>query len=77
MEKSNDIKESSQALGISQHLIYNLSNSKLRSQIEEIRRELNEAIKDINVNDSSYCILLGISTRMDKLILEYMKDEVG
>jgi len=49
----------------------------LKTEIEEIRHLLNTTIADIGINDCNYNILLDLSTRMDKLIIEYMKNEVG
>jgi hypothetical protein len=48
----------------------------LKTEIEEIRHLLNAVIADMGVNDCNYNILLYISTRMDKLIVEYMKNGV-
>lgn len=50
--------------------------NELRLEIEEIRLLLNTAIADEGINDSNYNVLLDISTRMDKLIVEFMRKEV-
>lgn len=51
------------------------SIASLKLEIEEIRNLLNEIIADMVVNDCNYDELLDISTKMDKLILEYIKNE--
>lgn len=50
--------------------------SELKTEIEEVRNLLNAVINDMDIDDCNYNILLDISTRMDKLIVEYMKNEV-
>mgnify|MGYP000866026830 CR=1 FL=1 len=46
-----------------------------KTEIEEIRHLLNAVIADMGAGDCNPDILLGISARIDKLILEYMKNE--
>jgi hypothetical protein len=48
----------------------------LKTEIEEVRHLLNAVINDMGIDDCNHNILLDISTRMDKLILEYMKNGV-
>ena len=48
----------------------------LKTEIEEIRNLLNAGIADMGSSDFNFNILLYISTRMDTLIVEYMKNEV-
>ena len=50
---------------------------RLKIDIEEIRQLLNISVSVIDINDSNYNTLLDISTKMDKLIVEYMKIEVS
>ncbi|TWH59368.1 Spo0E like sporulation regulatory protein [Desulfitobacterium sp. LBE] len=51
------------------------NNSELKIEIEQIRHLLNTVVTDLGVNDCNYNIILDISTRMDKLILEYLENE--
>lgn len=51
--------------------------SELKTEIEEVRNLLNAIINDMGIDDCNNNILLDISTRMDKLIVEYMKNGVG
>lgn len=48
---------------------------KLKAEIEEIKHLLDAVIADIGDNGCNPDILLDISTKMDKLILDYMKNE--
>jgi len=57
-------------------VVYMVNVSELKTEIEEVRNLLNAVIADMGVNDCNYNILLYISTRMDKLIVEYMKNGV-
>lgn len=46
----------------------------LKAEIEELRDKLNIATSKLGSNDYNYKFILDISVKLDKLILEYIKN---
>jgi hypothetical protein len=51
------------------------SDNELKTEIEEVRYLLNAVAAGIDTNGCNYESLLDISTRMDKLILDFIKSK--